>query len=202
MQAHGMSETITYRKWAAMKTVCYNKKSPSYRCYGGRGITVCKRWDSFKNFYTDMGACPQGMWLCRINKNGNYKPSNCKWGTPGECNGNTSKSVHLTYNGETMSKADWARKLGISRSAFGERINENLPNNRIFIKGLLKEKICKTSKYKRLYGMTLREISAATGIAFTHIKNILDQKYHTRKEHRTREYILRTINSHNKTLES
>ncbi len=73
-----------YYSWKAMIQRCTNSSSPNFERYGGRGITVCKRWRKFKNFLTDMGKRPAGKTLDRKNVNGNYKPSNCKWATKSE----------------------------------------------------------------------------------------------------------------------
>lgn len=68
--------------WYGMLKRCYNPKNASYKYYGGRGITVCDRWrESFETFLGDMGSRPNGLTLDRINNDGNYEPSNCKWTT-------------------------------------------------------------------------------------------------------------------------
>ena len=81
----GNKASPTYFSWRAMKTRCGNPKHDSYKYYGGRGVTVCKRWaNSFENFLIDMGERPEGTSLDRIDTNGNYRPDNCKWSTPTE----------------------------------------------------------------------------------------------------------------------
>ncbi len=79
---HGMSKTKTYYSWFAMHDRCYKKYSPSYRWYGAKGVSVCKSWHKFEEFYKDMGDRPLGMTLDRIDPKKNYEPSNCKWSTP------------------------------------------------------------------------------------------------------------------------
>lgn len=81
---HGDSGSPTYLSWKSMRARCLNEKSPDYPEYGGRGIKICRLWDSFERFLADMGERPVGKTLDRRENDGNYKPSNCKWSTPKE----------------------------------------------------------------------------------------------------------------------
>jgi hypothetical protein len=82
-RTHGRTGTREHRIWKAMIRRCYNKNVREYRFYGARGIAVCDRWrSSFENFYADVGRCPEGKSLDRINNDGNYEAGNCRWATP------------------------------------------------------------------------------------------------------------------------
>ncbi|SRR6266436_3057734 len=88
--------TKEYSAWKNMRRRCLNPKNSGYLNYGGRGIVVCNRWlFNFENFISDMGPCPPGMTLDRVNNAGNYTPFNCKWSTRKEQARNT-RVVKLT----------------------------------------------------------------------------------------------------------
>ena len=111
-----------YTSWLSMKARCRNKNHDHYAEYGGRGIRICRRWMWFKNFWADMGPRPNGMSLERIDFNGNYEPSNCKWATHTEQMRNTRRNKHHTISGVTKTVGEWARHYGVKYPTVIQRI--------------------------------------------------------------------------------
>lgn len=119
---HGMSNTREFRIWADMIKRCSCKSYKDFFYYGGRGIKVCERWKEFKNFFADMGKCPPNFSLDRINVNGNYEPSNCRWASRTTQARNRRGNHMITYNGVTLCLAEWAEKVGITRGCLKMRL--------------------------------------------------------------------------------
>lgn len=92
---HGHSRRIgktkTYIVWRAMHQRCKQPKNNHYKYYGGRGIKICERWGSYENFLIDMGERPDGLSIDRINNDGDYEPSNCRWATHTQQMNNTRR---------------------------------------------------------------------------------------------------------------
>lgn len=113
----------SYSVWKRMRERCTSPNCPKFKDYGGRGITVCKRWDSFELFVLDMGPRPSSKHqIDRIENDGNYEPGNCKWATNKENCRHRRSSRYLAYNGEILALCVWADKLGMSEETIASRI--------------------------------------------------------------------------------
>lgn len=141
LPTHGMSKTPTYRCWSYMLSRCRNPNDTGYADYGGRGISVCDRWRYFENFYEDMGGRPDNHSLDRIDNNGPYSPDNCRWAIIEVQANNKRSSLFLTWNGQTKTAAQWARKLDIPRTTIVRRVRAGKTVEEILSKEFLESDI-------------------------------------------------------------
>jgi hypothetical protein len=124
----GAGVSSEYNSWRAMHQRCSNPNHKSYKNWGGRGITVCERWESFENFLSDMGLKPSPEHtLHRVDGDDNYKPGNVRWALPVEQANNTSRNRLITMAGETHTEAEWCRDLGVSKQVLLNRIGRWSP---------------------------------------------------------------------------
>jgi hypothetical protein len=114
-----------YGIWINMKSRCYNPNVKAYARYGGRGITICGEW---KNNYRAFDAWARAngyrddLTIDRIDVNGDYEPSNCRWLTREEQNQNRRNNTVLTFDGERKCLTEWARVQGIGQSVLTNRL--------------------------------------------------------------------------------
>lgn len=137
---HGMCGTKIYTTWKNMKSRCYNEKSSFYKDYGGRGIRICDEWldkdngfISFYNWSMEVGY-DENLSIDRINVNGNYEPTNCRWATVDEQSNNKRNNVYLIIDGESKTVSQWAKDYNISRDA----INRRIANGELLTKDILR----------------------------------------------------------------
>jgi hypothetical protein len=122
--AVGGKVSSEYAAWSAMRARCGNPDHPAFNDYGGRGITVCERWNDFANFLSDMGPKPSPRHeIDRINNGGNYEPDNCRWATRVVQHNNKRNNRLLTIGGRTQTIAQWARESSIDPGKLLQRVN-------------------------------------------------------------------------------
>ena len=132
MTSHGLSRSPTYKIWTFMVQRCTNPRATGFCYYGGRGITVCARWQSFEAFVADMGEQPGPRWsIDRIDVNGNYEPSNCRWLTMQAQQLNRRNNRRVTLEGRTQTVKEWCDELGINEELFRGRLKIGWTPDRI-----------------------------------------------------------------------
>lgn len=168
--------------WRTMHNRCYNVTQASYKNYGGRGIAVDAVWhgaDGYKRFLQDMGPCPEGGTLERINNDANYGPTNCRWATRSEQAKNKRNNRLITANGKTQTLQDWARELGCSHSAIILRIRNGMSEQDAVTKPIPQRPNSKLSAQDALFvranypTMTAQALATKLGVSKKTILNIL-----------------------------
>lgn len=138
---HGMFGTRIYRIWSGMIERCTNENSKDYKNYGARGIRVCERWLDFKNFYEDnKEKYADNLTIDRIDVNGDYRKSNCRWVTMDEQAGNKRNTIYIEHQGKKLRLEEWSKITGISRGALYQR----------YVKGLTPKQILKSGKLTKI----------------------------------------------------
>lgn len=120
---HGKTHTRTYKSWLSMKARCLNPTDQAYKYYGGRGIKIHPDWiESFETFLSDMGEAPLKHTLERIEVNGDYEPSNCKWATKQEQALNKRTTLYVIYDGEYITLKEAALRSSIPYAVLRSRM--------------------------------------------------------------------------------
>jgi hypothetical protein len=117
-----------------MKQRCKNRNDRNYKYYGSRGIDYCPTWEQFSAFFADMGECPPGLTLERIDNDKGYHPGNCKWASYSDQMNNKRGNVKISYNGKTQTLTQWARDVGIDKQGLQYRLDQGWPLEKAFAK--------------------------------------------------------------------
>lgn len=129
LTVHGYAgmRTPEYMAWVNMRQRCLNPKNKRFADYGGRGVSICHEWrSSFSAFLRDVGPRPSARHsIERHDNDGDYRPGNCRWATMSEQQSNTRRNIFYTIQGETLTLAQWSRKLGIRRSTLVGRMADS-----------------------------------------------------------------------------
>lgn len=125
-KTHGMAKTTEWTIWTDMIRRCYEEARPAYPRYGGRGISVCDRWrQSVENFVEDMGPRPsKAHSLDRIDNDGNYEPSNCRWATRWEQGQNKRNNRRVEFDGQLLTARQIAERYGLKTATVRYRIGK------------------------------------------------------------------------------
>lgn len=128
---HGRRNTSEYVAWRRMIDRCGNPKRSEYADYGGRGIAVCLRWQSFENFFADMGCRPSPKHsLDRRDNDRGYEPGNCRWATAIEQQNNRRSNSLAEFDGRTQTLAQWEREFGLTEGSLCRRLHQGWPIER------------------------------------------------------------------------
>lgn len=132
-RTHGESGTRLYKAWNSMISRCETPSQTSFKHYGGRGISVCEEWHSFGVFkeWAISNGYETGLTLDRIDNNGNYCPTNCRWVTKKEQANNRRSSRYVTLSGTTHTLSEWADITGINPSTIAWRIRHGWSDEEI-----------------------------------------------------------------------
>lgn len=120
-----------YGRWNAMKQRCFNYTNPKYKRYGGKGVSICPEWEVFHNFekWALSNGYEQGLTIDRINNDGNYEPSNCRWVNQKVQQNNRSNNKLIDYKGERYTLAQLSRKTGVMEGTISQRLDSGMNVN-------------------------------------------------------------------------
>jgi len=134
---HGATGSALYSRWRAMLDRCENRKHRAWANYGGRGIKVCVEWHQFEAFARDMGpSFHPTLELDRIDVDGHYEPSNCRWLTHAEQQSNKRTNRVVTWRGRTMTVTEWAELLRMKPNTLVYRLRRGWPTERALTLGV------------------------------------------------------------------
>ena len=132
---HGLSNTRIFNIWNNMQQRCYNPNNPRFSYYGARGITICDEWkNDFKSFYdwSMENGYQDNLTIDRIDVNGDYEPSNCRWCTMEQQSNNRRNNHYITYNNKKQTLTEWCNELNIKPDFIQRRIKKGVTEVEIF----------------------------------------------------------------------
>lgn len=129
---HGKSKLPEYRVWKEMRKRCYCKTNKEYPTYGALGVRVCKRWNNFQNFITDMGSRPEGTLIDRMDPKGNYEPTNCRWATTTESGRNKRNSFKVSIGGKSKHWMDWCDEFQVPYAWAKNKLDSGIAPENVF----------------------------------------------------------------------
>lgn len=145
--SHGLSKTRMYKIWVGVRKRCLNSSAKSYERYGGRGIGMSKKWDTYLGFYNDMiNGYSDDLTLERIDPNGNYEASNCRWANATEQARNKTNTKLIEYDGLKLTAKGWQEITGTLSDTIQWRIKKGW-DLRKALYGEREEKLENISKY-------------------------------------------------------
>lgn len=132
-RTHGRSRTREYNAFVGMFHRCHLASNAHYKNYGQRGIRVCMRWitGGLQQFIADMGTCPPGHTIDRIDNDKGYSPGNCRWATRKQQNRNTRRNRRIEVRGEVLVLMDVAIKYGIHPATISQRVRRGLTGEQL-----------------------------------------------------------------------
>lgn len=175
---HGLYKSPDYVRWTNMIQRCKRKNHPSYHRYGGRGITVCDRWLLFENFLTDMGACPSGLSLDRINNDGPYSKENCRY-VDRKTQAWNKRATIWTCG---LPRQEFCKVNKIGRDTFKNRLAKGMSIAQALSAPsksfkLVNEQVCEIQRLYALGSYRLADLATQFGVGKMTIQRVVKNKY-------------------------
>lgn len=159
---HGGSGTRLYFIWKTMRQRCNNPNNGKYKRYGKRGIKVCPEWDDYSNFkrWSMSNGYSEKLTIDRIDTNGDYEPSNCRWADDIQQANNKTSNVMINYKGEIMTMAEFCRKNNLKYKMFSKYRKLGIPIEELIKKTKVNTKFIVTvQKGKTMEDLKLKHIA-------------------------------------------
>lgn len=186
---HGGKKEHLYMVWCTIKQRCLNPNNKQYSYYGGRGITICDEWvndySAFREWSTNNGY-QKGLQIDRIDNDGNYEPSNCRWVDRKTQSNNKSSNILLSYNGKTQTLQQWSEETGISTDALYYRYhagksaeeilkkyNTNIGSTRVDITD---DKVLELREQGMSIPKIAKALSCSQGTVYNRLKKLTEMK--------------------------